>query len=158
MRVHPAFFHKEALIVKNRFLAMLLAMLTIVSLAACGQKSDAAIEEINSFISENLSADITSDEHYECVVSAGSEKNIYNVSLTLNLSSEGMSDEDLLDTTAFESSYLIDDAFANAPYAIDYTLNYLKDGKAFATVTRAHNSKEFVRDYNGTQDVFQFQL
>ena len=31
-------------------------------------------------------------------------------------------------------------------------------GKAFATVTRAHNSKEFVRDYNGTQDVFQFQL
>ena len=65
MRVHPAFFHKEAIIVKNRFLAMLLAMLTIVSLAACGQKSDAAIEEINSFISENLSADITSDEHYE---------------------------------------------------------------------------------------------
>jgi hypothetical protein len=158
MRVHPAFFHEEAITVKNRFLAMLLAMFTIVSLAACGQKSDAAINEINTFISENLSVDITGDEYYECAVSAGSEKNIYNVSLTLNLTSEGMSDDDLFDITAFESSYLIDNALANAPYAIDYTLNYLKDGKAFATVTRLHNSKEFIRDYNGTQDVFQFQL
>lgn len=158
MRVHPAFFYKEAITMKNRILAMLLAMFALVSLAACGQKSDDAIQEINTFISKKLSADITGDEHYECVVNAGSEKNVYNVALTLNLTSEGMSDDDLLDTMAFESSYLIDDALANAPYAIDYTLNYLKDGEAFATVTRVHGSKEFVRDYNGAQDVFQFQI